>query len=279
MNDSSLDIINPDSSSANAPEPPLTPQAPASPPAPQHLPRVGPSFGWLLLFFVLFFASAVFYVVGYGAVLGYQSAVQGVALPDPAQIEVMIQEHLGQPNGLAGLYLLQCLILLPVIAAVAHFRTQHWSVTLGFRRFAVQSLAVWMMIWLAYLAITYVINLLADVDPGDFMRSLNGSQHFGAALVLVIGAPLLEELIFRGYLFKAWRHSRLGLSGTLLLTSLLFTALHLSQYNWIYLSMIFVLSLILGLAREKSGSIWVPLAIHAANNLVATVTIIYLGML
>ena len=43
--------------------------------------------------------------------------------------------------------------------------------------------------------------------------------------------------------------------------------------------MIFVLSLILGLAREKSGSIWVPLAIHAANNLVATVTIIYLGML
>ena len=136
-----------------------------------------------------------------------------------------------------------------------------------------------MLVWLAYLAITYVINLLAQVDPGDFMRSLNGSQHLGAALVLVIGAPLLEEVIFRGYLFKAWRHSRLGLSGTLLLTSALFTALHLSQYNWTYLSMIFALSLILGLAREKSGSIWVPLAIHAANNLVATVTIIYLGML
>lgn len=279
MNDSSLDIINPDSSGANASEPALAPQAPASPPAPQSLPRLGPSFGWLMLFMVLFFASAVFYVVGYGAVLGYQSAVQGVALPEPAQIEVMIQKHLGEPDGLAGLYLLQCLILLPVIAAVAHFRTQHWSVTLGFRRFALQSLAVWMLVWLAYLAITYVINLLAQVDPGDFMRSLNGSRHLGAALVLVIGAPLLEELIFRGYLFKAWRHSRLGLSGTLLLTSVLFTALHLSQYNWTYLSMIFALSLILGLAREKSGSIWVSLAIHAANNLVATITIIYLGML
>lgn len=279
MNDSSLDIINPDSTSANASEPPLAPQASASPSAPQHLPRVGPSFGWLMLFLVLFFASAVFYVVGYGAVLGYQSAVQGVALPEQSQIEVMIQKHLGEPDGLAGLYLLQCLILLPVIAAVAHFRTQHWSVTLGFKRFALQSLAVWMLVWLAYLAITYVINLLAQVDPGDFMRSLNGSQHLGAALVLVIGAPLLEELIFRGYLFKAWRHSRLGLSGTLLLTSVLFTALHLSQYNWTYLSMIFALSLILGLAREKSGSVWVPLAIHAANNLVATVTIIYLGML
>lgn len=245
----------------------------------QHLPRVGPSFGWLTLFLVLFFAAAILYVMGYGAVLGFQAAQQGVAVPDPEQMTLTIQTHFTQPAGVAGLYLLQCIILLPVIVVAAHFPTQRWTQTLGFTRFSARSLMMWLLVWLVYSALSFAINTLAQIEPGEFMRSLNGSRHLGAALVLVIAAPLLEELVFRGYLFKAWRHSRLGLSGTLIVTSILFTLLHLGQYGWVYLTMIFSLSILLGLAREKSGSVWVPILIHAANNLVATVTVIYLGML
>nr|WP_277611316.1 CPBP family intramembrane glutamic endopeptidase [Microbulbifer celer] len=111
------------------------------------------------------------------------------------------------------------------------------------------------------------------------METLAGSKHLLLALIIVFAAPLLEELVFRGYLFRAWRHSRLGFSGTLLLTSILFALLHAGQYHWIQLSFIFVLALILGVAREKSGSVLLPMLLHLLNNLTSAVVVIYFGIL
>src|SRR5690606_41849677 len=98
---------------------------------PEYLPRVGPSFGWLLLFFILFFGAAILYIIGYGAVLGYQSTLHGTPLPEPEQIGLMIQEHLSQPAALAGLYHLQCLKLFPIILGVAYSLHSPWQITLG----------------------------------------------------------------------------------------------------------------------------------------------------
>lgn len=243
------------------------------------LPRPGLASVWMLAFLFAFFAAVVVYMVGYGVVLGVEYAAQGVTEPDPSVLEARMQQHILTPSGLAGIYLVQCLMVLPLIFFAAHFPNQSWQKTLGFHRFGLRSLCTWLMIYAVYFVLQYLISEALQIDPGDFMRSLNGSQHLGAALVLIIGAPLLEELIFRGYLFKAWRHTRLGLSGTLLLTSLLFTLLHLGQYNFSVLAIIFTLSLLLGLAREKSGSIWVPLIIHSLNNGIAAVTVIYFGLL
>jgi membrane protease YdiL (CAAX protease family) len=124
-----------------------------------------------------------------------------------------------------------------------------------------------------------LIGRLVEIDPGEFMHMLAGSRHLPVALVIVLVAPVLEELLFRGYLFKAWRHTRLGLSGTLVLTSALFALLHWGQYHWVQLAFVFVLALGLGLAREKSGSVLLPMILHALNNLVSAILVIYLGLL
>lgn len=245
----------------------------------EHLPRMGRSFGWLAAFFAVFALAAFLYVVGYGVVLGIEYAGQGNMAPDAKEVESQVMQHLIEPSGIVGVYLVQCLLLIPMILLAANFSTQSWRETLGFKRFEKRHAIFWLLVWMVYFAVEFVVSQVFSVDPGDFMRSLSNSKHLPAAFVLVICAPLLEELIFRGYLFKAWRNSRLGLSGTLLLTSVLFTALHAGQYNLTILAMIFSLSIILGLAREKSGSIWVPILIHATNNLVAAVTVIYFGWL
>jgi len=245
----------------------------------ESLPRPARSFGWMALFLLVFLLAVLFYVVGYGAVLGFEYAAQGIAQPNVQEIEVRIQEHLLTPSGMVGVYLMQCLMMIPLILVAAHFPRQSWRATLAVNQFHARDLGFWSLIWLVYMGVQYLLTQALEIDPGDFMRSLSGSRHLPAALVLVICAPLLEELIFRGYLFKAWRNTWLGLSGTLLLTSVLFTCLHLGQYNWTILAMIFSLSMILGLAREKSGSLWVPLIIHSLNNLVAAVTVIYMGWL
>lgn len=245
----------------------------------ERLPKLGPSFGWMALFLATFFLAALVYIIGYGVSLGIEFAAQGITEPDQQVIEARVQEHLQHPNGIVGVYLVQCLMLIPLVLIASHFPQQSWRETLAVRRFDKNILLFWLMVWLGYLVLGITLTRLFDIDPGDFMRSLSNSDHLPVALVLIFCAPLLEELVFRGYLFKAWRHTRLGLSGTLLLTSLFFTLLHGAQYNWVLLTLVFVLSMILGLAREKSGSLWVPLTIHAAHNCFAVITIIYFGWL
>ncbi|MSR65939.1 MAG: CPBP family intramembrane metalloprotease [Pedosphaera sp.] len=89
-------------------------------------------------------------------------------------------------------------------------------------------------------------------------------------LALVVAAPAAEECFFRGFLFQGLMLSRVGPVGAILITSLLWAVIHL-QYGWVEIAFIFLLGLLLGVIRFKSGSVWLSFLIHAASNLIATV--------
>lgn len=78
-------------------------------------------------------------------------------------------------------------------------------------------------------------------------------------------APLVEEFIHRGMLFRGWRSSKVGLPGTLILTSALFTLAHI-HYEAPVLAYFFIHRIFMGMVREKTGSVWVPVAIHMVGN-------------
>ncbi|HEY5793087.1 MAG TPA: type II CAAX endopeptidase family protein, partial [Chthoniobacterales bacterium] len=84
-----------------------------------------------------------------------------------------------------------------------------------------------------------------------------------ASIVLV--APVVEELIFRGYAYSGWM-AKLGFWGAALLSSLLFMACHL-QYGWSGLLEIFFLGILLAAVRWKTGSVYPCIALHVLNNL------------
>ena len=85
-------------------------------------------------------------------------------------------------------------------------------------------------------------------------------------IAVVIFAPVAEELVFRGFLHRGWAVSRLGASGTVVLTSLLWALLH-QQYTWLGIVYIFCVGLTLGWLRERSGSTTTTIALHALTNL------------
>lgn len=89
-------------------------------------------------------------------------------------------------------------------------------------------------------------------------------------LAIVVGAPLAEEPLFRGFMFRGMSESRLGVAGTIVLTSLLWAMLHL-QYDWYGIVSVFVIGLLLGWVRHRTGSLYAPIVLHALSNLVATV--------
>lgn len=88
-------------------------------------------------------------------------------------------------------------------------------------------------------------------------------------LAVLVTAPLSEEFFFRGFLFTSLQQSRLGLVGTVLITSVLWAAIHL-QYDLYGMTIIFLSGLILGFARAKTSSLWLCVMLHALMNLIAT---------
>ncbi|MBA2278971.1 CPBP family intramembrane metalloprotease [Candidatus Saccharibacteria bacterium] len=90
---------------------------------------------------------------------------------------------------------------------------------------------------------------------------------------LVIFPPIAEEIIFRGYLFTSLR-AKFRLRYAIILTSILFGIAHLqfgsgAPLLWVAAIDTFILSCFLCYLRERSGSLWPPILLHAIKNTVA----------
>ena len=91
-------------------------------------------------------------------------------------------------------------------------------------------------------------------------------------LSLVVWQPLVEELLFRGVLqglllrTTAGATKRWGLSVANLVTSLVFVLVHLVNQPATWAIGVFVPSLVFGLFRDRSGSVWPPLVLHIVFN-------------
>ncbi len=95
-------------------------------------------------------------------------------------------------------------------------------------------------------------------------------------LAFVVAAPLSEELFFRGFLLKGFAASFMGPIAAVVVTSAVWAALH-SQYDAYDMATIFALGLLFGAARLMTGSLLVPLTLHATTNLLATTDVAFLG--
>ena len=119
-----------------------------------------------------------------------------------------------------------------------------------------------------------------DVAPGFMVDVLKSAEDDGALWLLVIAicvaAPVTEEFLVRGFLYRGWSESFLRPIGAIVLSSAVWTAMHL-QYDWFFFGEIFSIGLLLGYLRYRSGSIWLTVFVHGLNNLLATLQSIWLA--
>jgi membrane protease YdiL (CAAX protease family) len=91
-------------------------------------------------------------------------------------------------------------------------------------------------------------------------------------LSVTLWQPLFEELLFRGivqgYLLQSmpWQKTWFGLSTANLLTSFLFSLAHLANHSISWSLLVFVPSLCFGFVRDRFGSIYPAIALHAFYN-------------
>ena len=95
-------------------------------------------------------------------------------------------------------------------------------------------------------------------------------RHGPEFQIAVVAAPIGEEFMFRGFLFRGWAGSPLGVTGTIVVTSAIWAAIHV-QYDWFGIGQVFCLGLLFGWVRARSGSLLLTMMMHALCNIAATV--------
>jgi len=103
-----------------------------------------------------------------------------------------------------------------------------------------------------------------------------GKQQHGIVLVLfalcaLIGAPIVEEIAFRGMLFGALTKSHFTPLVASLISAGVFALFHFEPKRFLVL---FVIGAVLGEARRRSGSTLTSVVAHIVNNAPAVVSLL-----
>ena len=93
------------------------------------------------------------------------------------------------------------------------------------------------------------------------------------AISAMVIAPMYEEFIFRGYIYGVIRRYG-GVTLGVLFNAALFASIHVHLPSF---APLFVLAVCLSLAYEWSGSLWVPMCMHAMFNSLTVINLLFHG--
>ena len=144
-------------------------------------------------------------------------------------------------------------------------RTLTWTdIGMSLAGFITYVLTAMVVLWLI-VAIVPSFDV-SQVQNLGFDRAIFGGERALAFVVLVIIAPVVEEIIFRGYLYGKLRASHMPMWLVMATVSVIFGAIH---GQWNVGVDVFVLSMVACILRETTGSIWAGVLVHMMKNAVA----------
>jgi CAAX protease family protein len=129
-----------------------------------------------------------------------------------------------------------------------------------------KAMALMLLLQLGVSAVQYVLiphDMFNDLRP--FVQFITNGDWGLALLVVGIGAPLSEELLFRGFLLSALARSRLGFWGAAVVCTGLWTALH-AGYSLAGVIEVFVIGIYFSWLLWRTGSLRVALFCHGLYN-------------
>lgn len=163
-------------------------------------------------------------------------------------------------------------------AAVVFFAWLRRGITIAdylkFQRPRGRDLLIWPLLLLAMMAPMEWLRVKIFGEPAVPEVMLNMVRNCGLPVVLwlavLVGAPVAEEIFFRGFLFEGIRCSFLGAAGAVILCAASWAAIHV-QYGPTDMAAVFIGGIFLGIARLRSGSLWLPMFLHFIWNFIAMV--------
>jgi uncharacterized protein len=231
-------------------------------------PRIWPSLGWILLYFVL---QIVFSVIAFIVAMAIDPELFQRVMsksPDLMKSSAMAAVAMWGVIGSGGLVLLVLWFNLRKegrAAQIGLFSAPRisWPMTIAWGVGLV--LASLAFNW-AYS--TYVIPGI-DMQAGvkDLLKALSSTPLNIALKFLVVAgiAPAVEELLFRGYLQSAFSQ-RMNGHGAVWLAAFVFSLVHMQPYA---IPALMTLGAAFGYLYQRTGSLRTNIALHMINNAAA----------
>lgn len=218
----------------------------------------------------------------------------------------MIPEHeTSYPNikqswGIVGISVLAMLVLTPIIILLspltgnefaslvyylltmglsfwfAHFNRQKWTLSSTYN-FDPASAKIMILASIGVLAIQIgvIIPLVGSMPMPEFMKKiiieLSNRKGIFSAIAIIIAAPVLEELVFRGIILDGLLKKYSPVK-SILISSMLFGFIHLNPWQFVTA---FIIGIFSGWVYYKTRKLAASIAIHFANNLAAFIAIYF----
>jgi len=210
-----------------------------------------------LFLFIVFFGVS-FVVLTSASLLIARIFRPGISLTDlPGEIQILIQVALN------FVWVGFIFFLIKVVHHRPIRESLHWIPTSRYQK--IGSIAIGILMSIA-VSLASSLFLPSRQLPIEKLVESTRSLVFLAVFSMFL-APIMEEIMFRGFFFTAMcdlTSPRVAI----LATALLFALLHAPQLwgSWAAVGLIFVLGYVLSLARHRSNSIIPSFMIHTAYN-------------
>jgi membrane protease YdiL (CAAX protease family) len=116
-----------------------------------------------------------------------------------------------------------------------------------------------------------LVHLAPDTAPDKLGAGKSDLHMLLFALLVGVLAPIAEEFLFRGFLYRALRNG-LGIAGAAIVSGLFFGGMHIDAMTSERLLQVVPLALLgvlLALLYQFTGTLWSAIAVHATNNSIA----------
>ncbi|QQR73474.1 MAG: CPBP family intramembrane metalloprotease [Holophagales bacterium] len=153
-----------------------------------------------------------------------------------------------------------------IALVVSRLRGISWRENLGFRIPSARATLGWLAIWAGWIAAGELLIRALDLDQAkawpEYPPLVVGLRILAIGLV----GPVAEELVMRGLVLDRLRRTALGAAGAIGVVAVFWALLHWS-YGPGTLALIAADGILLGIARHRTGSLWVPIGMHVLGNL------------
>ncbi|PID46765.1 MAG: hypothetical protein CSB47_02265 [Proteobacteria bacterium] len=224
------------------------------------------------LFQTLFlaFLTLVIYVFLQGSLLQYFAAERLSEFATQAELQTTVQSLLYDARVLSYVEIVSGTFATLFVILVVHLKNLSPTQYLGIAPFRSRDLINWLVVLIAFTLLLALVSWLISHNQTDFMQRIWDSADNVPLLLIgvVVFAPIFEETLFRGFIFSGIRQSYLGTGPAIAFSAASWAMIH-TQYGAFDIFSIFILGIILSMARIASGSLLVPIILHGVFNLFA----------
>ncbi len=178
------------------------------------------------------------------------------------------------PSALIGIALVMIFILIRDDRIRKVPRTIMADITeyLGLYKPTLKHVFLFLGLMIVAMVLIEAINSWLNRPTPEFMIRLYSSTENLPLLWIAVGisAPFFEEILFRGFFFEGLKNSAFGTVGAILLTSASWAIIH-TQYGWFEIVSIFLIGILLAIAKLKTNSLYIPIAMHMLMNISACI--------